>query len=182
MTQHLSRTPVITGLLTLALVAALSAQAGLGGQPTAGLADLLAEVRGLRADLNQAAGASMRAQLLVARLTLQEQRITTLGKELTELQAQLQTAVNRRSTLEIESKALDDAATAGSIPFEQRKDVEAQVRENKAALALAQRTEQQLRGQESELSGVIAGEQNRWSDFNARLDEIERSLPAAKPR
>ena len=72
----------------------------MGGQSIPGFADLLAEVRGLRADLNQAAGASMRAQLLVARLSLQEQRITTLGKELTELQAQLQTAVNRRSTLE----------------------------------------------------------------------------------
>jgi hypothetical protein len=60
--------------------------------------------------------------------------------------------------------------------------VDAQVRENKASLAQARLTEQQLRGQESELSGVIAGEQSRWSDFNARLDEIERSLPAAKPR
>ena len=181
MTKHLSRTTVIAGVLALGLVAGLSAQAGQAGQ-TIAFADLLAEVRGLRADLNQAAGASMRAQLLVARLSLQEQRIVTLGRQLTELQAQLDTAINHRSALETEAKNLDEAITAGSMPFDRLKDVEAQARENKTALAQARHTEQQLRGQESELSGVIAGEQSRWSDFNARLDEIERSLPAAKPR
>jgi hypothetical protein len=36
--------------------------------------------------------------------------------------------------------------------------------------------EQQLRAQESDFSAQIAAEQNRWQDFNNRLDELERSL------
>jgi hypothetical protein len=49
--------------------------AGTAGQTVSSNDPLLAEVRALRADLNQATGASIRTQLLVARLTLQEQRI-----------------------------------------------------------------------------------------------------------
>ena len=36
--------------------------------------------------------------------------------------------------------------------------------------------EQQLRARESELVNTVATEQARWSDFNARLDELERVL------
>src|SRR4029453_3374789 len=49
---------------------------------------LLAEVRGLRAEVHQAAGASIRTQLLVARLSLQEQRINGVAKQLTDVQTQ----------------------------------------------------------------------------------------------
>ena len=181
MKQHLSRTSVIAGLLLLGLVAALSAQAGQGGQ-TAGFADLLAEVKALRADVNQAAGASLRAQLLVARLSLQEQRITTLGRQLIDVQAQLVAATRERIDIESQVKRFNEAVAEGSMPVEERKNMEAHVQMLKASLLQRQAVEQQLRTQESELAGVIAGEQNRWSDFNARLDELERSLPRATPR
>jgi hypothetical protein len=186
MKQYLSRRSVIVGIVMLGLVAGLSAQAGQNGQTITGFSDLLADVRGLRADLNQAAGASMRAQLLVARLSLQEQRIATLGKQLTDVQAQLLTAVHEHTDIEAQIKRFSEEAADGSflsLPIEQRRDLESHIREMKASLLpQKQLAEQQLRTQESELAAVIAGEQSRWSDFNARLDEIERSLPAAKPR
>src|SRR5687768_2928 len=53
--------------------------------------DLLTEVRGLRSEINEAAGASIRAQLLVARLQLQEHRITTLAGQLEEIRRMLST-------------------------------------------------------------------------------------------
>jgi hypothetical protein len=78
--QRLSRTVGVVGVLLLGVVGVLSAQAGQGAAPS-GMAELLAEVRGLRADVNPAAGASMRMQVLVARLSLQ-QRINVVGRQL----------------------------------------------------------------------------------------------------
>ncbi len=49
---------------------------------------LLGEVRGLRAEVHQAAGASIRTQLLVARLSLQEQRLNGVAKQLADVQTQ----------------------------------------------------------------------------------------------
>jgi hypothetical protein len=36
--------------------------------------------------------------------------------------------------------------------------------------------ELRLRAQDTQLSDEIATEQNRWQEFNNRLDELERSL------
>jgi hypothetical protein len=33
-----------------------------------------------------------------------------------------------------------------------------------------------MRRMESSLANTLALEQNRWSDFNSRLDELERAL------
>src|SRR4051812_30434517 len=50
---------------------------------------LLAEVRGLRTDFQQVAKVSVRTQLLVARLQLQEQRIIFVGTQLVEVRRRL---------------------------------------------------------------------------------------------
>jgi len=39
-----------------------------------------------------------------------------------------------------------------------------------------------MRLQEADLTGAIASEQGRWQDFNARLDELDRSLTPGTPR
>src|SRR5476649_1090690 len=77
----------IIGAGLIALVAGTAGQTA--SQPSSSGDALLAEVRGLRAELNQAAGTSIRTQLLVARLQLQEQRINTVDKQLAEVRAQL---------------------------------------------------------------------------------------------
>ena len=38
--------------------------------------------------------------------------------------------------------------------------------------------EHELRNQESELLALVSTEQARWSEFNTRLDELERALPS----
>ena len=143
--------------------------------------DLLAEVRALRADLSQANGASVRAQLLVARLSLQEQRINTLGRELTEVQSQVDTVVRERTDYEERFKKLDGVLSPDSVPSGERRDVQAMADQAKAALSQAQAREQQLRTQASELLTLMTTEQNRWTEFNGRLDDLERSLPTGRP-
>ena len=53
------------------------------------LDDLLAELRRLRTDLNASVGTNTRAQVIVGRLGVQEQRITSASRELVEVQNQL---------------------------------------------------------------------------------------------
>ena len=103
--------------LTAASLPAQSQQAA----PAASTADLLAEVKALRADLQAVAGASLRAQLLVARLSLQEQRIATLGKQLTDVQGQLGGVAEARSAMELQIKRFAEAVADGAMPLEERK-------------------------------------------------------------
>jgi uncharacterized coiled-coil protein SlyX len=135
--------------------------------PTDTTTDLLAEVRGLRAELNQAAGASMRMQLLVARLALQEGRINTLGNQLTNVRQQL---ANAQMALVPFMDQVKQAKEAG-------KEIDGFF---KPLLEVMQRNERELRNQEAELAGLVSTEQGRWDDFNARVDELERSLPAPR--
>ena len=77
MMKHLLIAPMFVG------AAVLSAQAP--SPPTsstrpASIEDLVDEVRGLRADIQQMADSSIRAQLLVARLQVQEQRIAGIAQ------------------------------------------------------------------------------------------------------
>jgi chromosome segregation ATPase len=140
---------------------------------------LLAEVRGLRADLHQAAGASIRAQLLVARLQLQEQRITVLGGQLADVRRQLSEKESAAFPTAESVKRLEEAVQRASARDpEQQREIEAALAGNKATLAQMQREIAKLRSQEAGLQNSIATEQNRWSDFNARIDELERQLPA----
>ena len=47
----------------------------------------------------------------------------------------------------------------------------------KADVQAASELEQRLQSEEADVQSVLAAEQGRWSDFNARLDELERALP-----
>ena len=50
----------------------------------------------------------------------------------------------------------------------------------RATMDQMQKSDRALRIQESELAGLIALEQNRWLEFNSRLDDLERALTSAR--
>jgi chromosome segregation ATPase len=169
-------------LWTLGLAAAGAVGVASGqSQPAASspMEELLAEVRGLRAELRQTADASIRAQLLVARLQLQEQRILTAGRQLTEVQDKLAASEGAMAPLAHQFKKL--AEEVPPLP-EQREDMEGIKGMLKAQLDQHQKATQELRAREASLQRVLADEQARWTDFNDRLDELERALPARRPR
>ena len=149
--------------------------AGTAGQSVTSNDPLLAEVRALRAELNQAAGASIRTQLLVARLTLQEQRINTVSKQLADVQ--MMRTGNDAGVAQMSSrqKQLEDSLR-GQMASEMRQQVEREVAGLKGPLTQMRQRSQELLAQESALSGQLASEQSRWMDFNSRLDEIEREI------
>jgi hypothetical protein len=133
--------------------------------------ELLAEVRAIRADLRDVAGTSIRTQLLVARLQLQEQRINVAARELSDVRTRLATpGPDFEGPLRSFQEALANARP------EERRDIEQQMTFMQTAAAEQRRVNEELRTQATALEGAIASEQVRWLEFNDRLDVIEREL------
>jgi predicted nucleic acid-binding Zn-ribbon protein len=150
--------------------------AGLAGQSTATNDPLLAEVRALRAELNQAAGTSIRTQLLVARLTLQEQRLNTVAKQLADVQLQRTGNDGGLAQMSARIAQLEEANRNNATTAEMRQQFEKEIMALKPPMTQMRQRSQELLAQESTLSGQLAGEQSRWMDFNSRLDDIEREI------
>jgi hypothetical protein len=77
------------GIMAVFFTAMASAQFRQG---PATLDEVVAELRGIRADLAETSSASVRAQLLLARLQLQEQRIYGLMRQIGDAQNQIAAA------------------------------------------------------------------------------------------
>ena len=125
--------------------------------------------------MNQAANASIRAQLFVARLQLQEQRVNAVARQLAEVQTRL-AAVQQGQAAMRERLTATEEGQARLSPEDRSDD---QIRALTLQLEQGQTREQELRAQESALSSAAIAEQFRWTDFNNQLDALERSLPAA---
>jgi DNA repair exonuclease SbcCD ATPase subunit len=168
---------LVAGVLGTAAVGRGQAQ-----RDPATMDDLVTEMRGLRADLAQTAAASARMQLLVARLTIQEQRVNAVIRDYTAASAQLERAIADRSELQARTRTLDATLNNTALPDPSRRGFDMELLATRAELEKAQASEQRLRTQLNEASALVSSEQSRWSEFNTRLDELERSLPALDPR
>ncbi len=174
MRKSVHRIAIVGSVAVLLLAAAVSGQ---GRQPATPADELLAEVRALRADVNNAARSQMRAQLLGMRLQLQEQRIGVVSRQLTEVQERLRANQQAQTTLAAQLKAFpfmnveekDDAEGIGQIfaPL-------------KGHVAELERTDQRLKIEEADLQRLLAVEQARWTGFNAQIEELERAAGAAR--
>src|SRR5262245_5720615 len=97
---------------------------GQGQRSPATLDDLLTEVSGLRADLNPSASTAVRAQLLVGRLQLQEARINTLGRELTDIRQRLTGQSTVLARLREEAYRIEESVRTGDFPAAERPNIE----------------------------------------------------------
>jgi hypothetical protein len=158
--------------ITIGICLALGVVAGAAGQaqrPVATLDDLVAEVRAMRGEINRAATSSIRTQLITARMTLQELRLSTAAQQLANVRQQMAESRIRlapstdqiRPAMETNSQIL--APLRYTVQQEQRRT-------------------QELRNEEAELMRLVESEESRWVDFNARLDELERSLVQGRGR
>jgi chromosome segregation ATPase len=167
------RTKLIAiGLMVIGAVAAF----GQAQRRPATLDDLLDEIRGLRADLRQTTRANTQVQLLTVRLQLQEQRLAVLSNQRNELSARLAVEAQLRSEAERQLQSLDESRGRNESLGIPRAELEGMERETRGRFVQHRDAEQQLRAQDAQLAAEIAGDQNRWQDFNNRLDELERSL------
>ena len=170
------------GIATGALLAGvISAQSGSAPAVPASSSDaLLVEINALRADLNQRLDASIRAQLLVARLQVQEQRISTLSRQLADVQQQQQDNEQARGPIETQLKAFEEARTNSAEADKQ--GAEFFLGTLRSQVEMMTKNDEELKRQHLYLSGLIAEEQSRWTAFNARLEELEQLLTARPVR
>ena len=96
----------------------------------------------------------------------------------------------RRALVEVEAgqvrpstevKSLEEALRDGSLPAGAERDVPIMISRLKAQLAQAQREEQRLRAQETELAAQVDTESSRWSFFNERLTSQLNIGPLTTP-
>ena len=139
--------------------------------------DVLNELRALRTELRESSFASLRAQFLVARLQLQEQRINTVWRQLSEVEDKLQANENNRAAPEqiLKMMGLEPGA-------EPPKEMAAVVEMFKNQMAASEKADSDLKLRQSELMQLMTQEQSRWTAFNAQLETLEKALTAVAPR
>jgi chromosome segregation ATPase len=177
--MSISRTSLVVmcgGLLIVAIVAVVSAQAGAPAAPARTQMDeLLVEVRAIRADIDRASAASLRGQLLGMRLQLQEARITALSRQLTDVQDRLRANQQARVSLANSLTMFGGQGQKGESSPEMRKQMEFVMAPLKGQLELLDRTDADLKQEEASLMAQLQQEQNRWTAFNGQIEELERT-------
>ena len=151
--------------------------------------ELLAEVRGLRAAIEQMTSSASRVQLALGRLQLQEQRLNAANGRLAEIRVQLAGTQRRAAELQEQVAGLesmlsgqsempkpDPNMTAEQVRRMLTMEMQSAQREGGKANADMQR----LTSEENALTNDVSTEQARWSDLNQRLEDLERSLRAVK--
>ena len=110
MTSRIARVIEIIGVIgvTAAIGGVIHAQATRAPVDASAQDALLTEIRGLRQDINRVMTTNVRAQLLVGRLQLQEQRVFTVGRQLLEVQNLLATVRSELAQDEARVKRLED--------------------------------------------------------------------------
>jgi hypothetical protein len=157
------------GALTLAAVTGLAAQSAAPQvDPT------LAELRAMRADINERLEANIRVQLLLGRLTLQEQRTNTVVRQLTEVTERLRTNEQTKGQVEGFTKMFGLDAVK---PEDEDNFLTATLR---GQIEHAAKAEAELKQQQTELTTALAQEQARWAAFNTKLEELERLFERKK--
>jgi hypothetical protein len=139
------------------------------------IAALTTEFRALRAELAETARASLRLQLLVARVQAQEQRIIYLDRQRADAATRRSNAEQGREAVAAQMRQFTSGEMA-KLPPEDRRQFEFMMEQQKSMLATQERAIQQMQVEENDAAGALAQEQARWGDLNARLDELERSL------
>jgi chromosome segregation ATPase len=167
----------LVGVLLVGLIGAMAFSGVARGQEPRQdvLASLLTEVRALRGAIEQMASSSARVQLAMGRLQIQEQRVNTLSRQLTEVRASLSKAERERTQDEARLADLEDVLPGTSDPGE-RRALAQEVAQMKIVLAGGIGSLQKLRADEAELANLVAGEQGRWVEINQQLEALDQAF------
>ena len=139
--------------------------------------EVLNELRALRTELRESSAASLRAQLLVARLQLQEQRINTVWRQLSEIGDKIEANEKGRAAPEQIFKLM--GLEAGVEP---PKEMAPMVEMFKNQMAASEKIDSDLKVRQAELMQLMTQEQSRWTAFNAQLEALEKAVAAIAPR
>ena len=167
----------MTAILIVGVAASASGQQRTAAAPAATLDDVLNELRALRTELKESSAANLRAQLLVARLQLQEQRISNVWRQLSEVNGQIESNENGRAGPEQMLKMM--GIEPGAEP---PKAMAPMLEMFKNQAAATEKADAELKQRQAELLQLMADEQSRWTTFNAQLEALEKAIAVLTPR
>jgi protein subunit release factor A len=171
----------MTGLVSsLAVALAIAAQtaAPRPDDPPTSQA-IVQELRLLREAVEQVLATSVRVQLLMGRLQLQEARIQALIRQGSEIDSELAGMASERESLTNQRRRLERVAEKSTDP-EEREFATQQVASLAERLKQIEARHASLLVEQANVQQLVLTEQTRWDDFNNRLEELERVLGSAK--
>ena len=170
--------------LAVALIAILVvAVTGVTGQQrpapsrAATLDDLLEELRAFRSELRDSSATSLRGQLLLARLQLQEQRVNTIWRQLSEVEDKLQDTEKEGAAPEQVLKLM--GVQPGTDPPAHLAPI---IEMFKTQMAATEKANTDLKQRQAELMQLMTNEQSRWTTLNAEIEALEKALTAVRPQ
>lgn len=149
-----------------------------GGTPTLGA--LLREVRALRQAIERQGTVAGRAQLLIGRLALQDQRVARGQAESQRLETDASSAASGRTRTQAmlaeQRSAIDRAKDSDEAAAMQGRVrmLEAQLKQESANLAT-------LEARRTEANQTLEMERARYEELSARFDQLERDLAPPRP-
>ena len=177
-TRRYRRAAVAIVLIAAAMVTGAAVSARQRGPDTNDevLPALLAEVKGLRAAMEQIASAGPRVQLFVGRLQLQEARINGMARRLDTVRDSLSVAQTEYENARRGFQDLQSAASQNREGLPPRDELEQLLAQRRHQVAAAKGAVDRLTAEEAQLTQDVTVEQGRWTEINQRLDELERAL------
>jgi hypothetical protein len=172
----LTKTPLV-----LAGIAALGLPLLAQTTPGDTLTRLLGEVHQLRLAMERAATMAPQVQLLTARLTVQNERLSHAVREHTSAQQQLDQVITATGEMTARLEALE-GTVAIEIPAEERRQIVDLQRDLKQQIERQTAHEMRLRARETELANAVSVERNQWLELNSRMDAMERAVTGPHPR
>lgn len=161
-------------LVLSALPAAAQDKASHPDATNTALQELVNEVRQLRLTLERSTVVNFRAQVLLQRLQLQNQRIAQASSRLEEIRGRVSHLLSDQASFAENVRTLQEriAKEQGGVFT---KGLEDQLAETKSQLERIARTEAQLRGQEGEAETALQKEQAAWEDLTQQLAALDQS-------
>jgi chromosome segregation ATPase len=173
------KTYAIAAALVGAAILPVLAQSSGGDANT--LSALLVEVRALRIAMERAASTTPQIQLLSARLSAQNERLSRATRDADAVHQQLEGLLAGNAMTIARAGQFEDALARESNP-----DTVKQIKAEQAAMKMqideAAAQETRLRARDAELANQVAIEQAQWNELNRRLDDLERELAARRPQ
>src|SRR5260221_2581238 len=127
---------------------------------------LLAEVKGLRAAMEQMASAGPRIQLFVSRLQIQEARMNTMIRRLDTVRDSLASTQRELDNAQEAIKHFESELASGTVKSDQREELLQVLPGRKRQVADYRATVARLTAEEAQLAAALATEPGRRSHSN----------------
>ena len=166
----------LIAILVVAVTGGVTGQQRPAPSRAATLDDLLEELRAFRSELRDSSATSLRGQLLLARLQVQEQRVSTIWRQLAEVEERLQDTEKEggpEHILKLMGVEPGTAPPAHLAPV---------IEMFKTQMAAAEKANADLKQRHAELTQLMADEQSRWTTLNAEIEALEKALTVVRPQ